>query len=56
MAILLVCPNGHKSYVKDEHAGKKAACPICRAVVVVPDPRLIPGPVAAPPTPAIPPD
>jgi hypothetical protein len=48
MAILLVCPNGHKSYVKDEHAGKKAACPICRAVVRVPDPRLTASPAPAP--------
>jgi hypothetical protein len=56
MAILLVCPNGHKSFVKDEHAGKKAACPICRAVVRVPDPRLTASPVPAPqPAPSKPP-
>jgi hypothetical protein len=51
-----VCPNGHKSFVKDEHAGKKAACPICRAVVYVPDPRLTANPRPAPPRPAPPPN
>src|SRR5262245_44901771 len=39
MPILLECPNGHKSFVKDEHAGKKARCPVCRVIVRVPDPR-----------------
>jgi hypothetical protein len=53
--IVLVCPNGHKSFVKDEHAGKKAACPICRAVVVVPDPRLTSRPAPAQQPPMAPP-
>lgn len=60
--IVLECPSGHKSFVKDEHAGKKARCPVCKAIVVVPDPRLARAdgvPVAqpfAPPPPVVPRD
>src|SRR5262249_420369 len=36
MAILLTCPNGHKLSVPDQHAGKKARCSVCKAVVPIP--------------------
>ena len=42
MPIVVECPQGHKSYVRDEHAGKKAKCPVCGAVVRVPDPPAAP--------------
>jgi len=48
MPIVIKCANGHKSFVRDEHAGKKALCPICRAVVLVPDPRLTADPFGPP--------
>jgi hypothetical protein len=48
MPIVIECANGHKSFVRDEHVGKKALCPICRAVVLVPDPRLTADPFGTP--------
>lgn len=42
MRIKLLCPNGHKVWVDDQHAGQKGACPKCHAVVVVPAPAPAP--------------
>ncbi|MEM9184883.1 MAG: DUF4339 domain-containing protein [Planctomycetota bacterium] len=48
MAIRFKCPNGHTLQVKQELAGKRGACPECRAVVVVPnESTLAPAPSAA---------
>jgi hypothetical protein len=55
MPIVIVCANGHKSFVRDEHAGKKALCPICRVVVPVPDPRLTADPFGTPTEGSLPP-
>ena len=38
MPIQVVCPNGHKLKVKDSNAGKTGRCPICKAMVHVPQP------------------
>ncbi len=37
MAHEVNCPNGHKLQVKPEHFGLQVRCPICQAVMVVPD-------------------
>ncbi len=52
MPIVVECPNGHRSFTKEEHAGKRVACPVCRAVVrvPVPDERIRPRPVEPVPT------
>jgi hypothetical protein len=39
MAILLTCPNGHKLSVAEKHAGKKAQCSVCKAIVPIPKPK-----------------
>ncbi len=39
MPILLTCPNGHKLSVAEEHAGKKAQCSVCKAIVPIPKPK-----------------
>jgi hypothetical protein len=53
MAIVLVCPNGHKLAVADEHAGKKAICTICKAIMPIPAapaaPRAVSAAAAPPP-------
>ncbi|HID74676.1 MAG TPA: hypothetical protein EYP56_01620 [Planctomycetaceae bacterium] len=36
--ILVVCPNGHSLKVKSSLAGKTGRCPVCRALVKVPNP------------------
>ena len=36
MPIDVQCPCGRTSVVPDQHAGKKAKCPACGAVVVIP--------------------
>jgi hypothetical protein len=36
MAFVLVCPNGHKMAVGNEHAGKKALCTLCGAIIPIP--------------------
>lgn len=38
MSIRVVCPNGHLLRVQDSCAGKTGLCPICRALVKVPEP------------------
>lgn len=38
MSITVVCPNGHSLKVKDDCAGKKGLCPVCKAQIVVPRP------------------
>ena len=38
MPISFACPKGHQLQVKDEFAGKKAKCPKCGAMMVVPAP------------------
>lgn len=48
MPITHQCPNGHKLLLMDEHAGKTIPCPICRTATVVPDPRQVAPPPAAP--------
>lgn len=40
MSIMVRCPNGHVLKVKDSFAGKSGLCPICKARIDVPDPRL----------------
>lgn len=39
MLIRVKCPNGHTLKVDDRHAGKKGACPQCKALVTVPEPQ-----------------
>jgi hypothetical protein len=39
MLIRVKCPNGHTLKVDDRHAGKKGACPKCKALVTVPEPQ-----------------
>jgi hypothetical protein len=36
MSIPVVCPNGHALKVKENLAGKSGLCPVCRAIVHVP--------------------
>lgn len=36
MPIPVTCPNGHKMRVKEEHAGKRVACPKCKAPFRIP--------------------
>ena len=38
MSIRVVCPNGHMLRVQDSCAGKTGLCPVCRALVRVPEP------------------
>ncbi len=40
MPVSFNCPNGHPLSVKDEFAGKKAKCPKCGAMMVVPKPAV----------------
>src|SRR5262245_40630046 len=54
MAIRFKCPNPgcQKALsVKDEAAGKKLACPICKKSFTVPVPRAAPGPAPKPAAP-----
>ena len=39
MSIAVVCRNGHSLKVKECCAGKTGRCPICRAIIEVPDPE-----------------
>lgn len=52
MGIIAFCPNGHRTKVKDELAGKKGICPTCGSRFRIPLPRSGDAPVAAasPPT------
>lgn len=38
MSIRVVCPNGHLLRVQESSAGKTGLCPVCRALVRVPEP------------------
>lgn len=38
MSIRVVCPNGHPLRVQDSSAGKTGLCPVCKALVKVPEP------------------
>ena len=37
MSIRVVCPNGHGLRVQDASAGKTGLCPVCKALVKVPE-------------------
>ncbi len=39
MSIRVVCPNGHLLKIKNKYAGKAGLCPVCKARIIVPDPR-----------------
>ncbi|HUY34033.1 MAG TPA: HEAT repeat domain-containing protein [Pirellulales bacterium] len=59
MSITVTCPCGKKLQSRDEHAGMRAKCPACGAVLLIPKPPQPPvtatPPVnAAPPAPAAP--
>jgi hypothetical protein len=38
MPIVVVCPNGHSLKVKSSLAGRTGRCPVCKALVKVPNP------------------
>jgi hypothetical protein len=40
MSIRVVCPNGHALKIKDKYAGKAGLCPICKARIKVPIPKV----------------
>ncbi|HZY87187.1 MAG TPA: hypothetical protein VFE78_20290, partial [Gemmataceae bacterium] len=53
MPINFNCPHCHKPLkVKDELAGKKGPCPVCKKPLVVPKPAAAPKAAATPPAPA----
>ena len=37
MSVRVVCPNGHALRVQDSSAGKTGLCPVCKALVKVPE-------------------
>jgi hypothetical protein len=51
MPISVICPNGHRMNLPDQHAGKRYRCPLCFMFIDVPlpDSTPVPAPVAAPP-------
>jgi len=42
MSIRVVCPNGHALRVQDSSAGKTGLCPVCKALVKVPELSALP--------------
>src|SRR5436305_584175 len=59
MPIAFSCPCGKMLRVPDEHAGRRAKCPACNAIVEVPGPEpvmeIVEEPVAPGPTASAPP-
>lgn len=52
MTIRMICPEGHKLVVREEHAGRRVKCPQCRSIVDVPGERVeVAAPAVEPPEP-----